>query len=212
MRLIDLVRIYLDSEYNVVLLVNWVVVLVAAIAALIALTLSLRRSGFRSSMVINEAEIGIGSQKIKLRPSHEDRQIAYKLWVEMATRKVGMPIDPANDVITEVYTSWYDFFRVARELLKTIPVEKIRRSGDTRKLVNIAVEVLNEQLRPHLTTWQARYRRWYEAQCRDTDCAALTPQEIQRRFPDHNALTTDLLATNQRLVKYRDVLNELALG
>jgi hypothetical protein len=209
----DIVRIYLDSGYNIVLLVNWVVVLAAAIiAGLIALSLGLRRKGFRSSMVIDEAEIGIGSHKIKLRPSHEDRQIAYKLWVEMATRKVGMAIDPANDVITEVYTSWYDFFRVARELLKTIPVEKVRRSGDTRKLVDIAVEVLNEQLRPHLTTWQARYRRWYEAQCRDTDCAPLTPQEIQRRFPDHDALIADLLATNQRLVKYRDVLNELALG
>jgi hypothetical protein len=31
---------------------------------------------------INEAEIGIGSNKIKVRPNYDDMQIAYKLYVE----------------------------------------------------------------------------------------------------------------------------------
>jgi hypothetical protein len=212
MRLIDLFRLYLDANYNVVLVVNWAMLAFVVVFALIAgLVLRVWHWRFASALVIDEAEIGIGNQKIKVRPSHEDRQIAYKLWVEMATRKIGMPVDAEHDVIVDVYSSWYEFFRVARELLKTVPVEKLRRSEDTRKLVNMAVEVLNDQLRPHLTRWQATYRRWYESECRKSDCVDLGPQKIQKRFPERDVLLADLLATNARLMKYRDVLHDLAL-
>src|SRR5664280_871386 len=87
-------------------------------------------------------------------------RIAFQLWVEMTTRKLGLPIDPAQDLITECYDSWYAFFKSARELIKAIPLHKDPRSPELRRLVQLSQAVLNDGLRPHLQRWQARFRRW----------------------------------------------------
>ncbi|WP_208529061.1 hypothetical protein [Pseudomonas aeruginosa] len=79
---------------------------------------------------IDEAELGIGEQKIKLRPNIVDKQIAYKVWVELSTRKIGLPIDLDNDVISEVYDSWFSFFSVTRELIKDVPVVEVSKEGN----------------------------------------------------------------------------------
>ena len=111
---------------------------------------------------IDEAEIGIGGEKVKIKPNYQDMQIAYRLWVELSTRKIGLAIDLDNDVVNEIYDSWYEFFKLTRELIKEIPVSKIRKDESTKELVRIAIEVLNEGIRPHLTKWQARFRKWYK--------------------------------------------------
>jgi len=59
------------------------------------------------SMEISEVELGIGQQKITLRPNTVDKQVAYQIWVELSTRKLGIPVDIEKDIIVEVYTSWY---------------------------------------------------------------------------------------------------------
>lgn len=155
---------------------------------------------------IDGAELGFGDHKISFKPNDTDRQIAYSIWVELSTRKIGLPIDIEDDVIAEVYDSWYAFFGVTRELVKDIPVSKVR--GDsTGKIIELSIEVLNEGLRPHLTKWQARFRHWYEGQMdKKVD---VSPQEMQKKFPDYNALCEELLAVNKRLIAYRKKMNEL---
>jgi hypothetical protein len=160
-----------------------------------------------SRFEIDSAEFGIGDQKISFRPNTTDRQIAYSLWVELSTRKVGLPIDPEHDVIEEIYNSWYTFFGVTREMIKDIPISKVR--GDsTSQIISLSVEVLNEGLRPHLTKWQARFRHWYEKQMETKSDA--DPQSVQKNFPAYDELVADLLTVNQRLIKYREKMNELA--
>ena len=56
--------------------------------------------------------------------------------------------DQENDVIAEVYNSWYEYFRVARELIKDLPIEKVECASE---LIELATNVLNNGLRPHLT-------------------------------------------------------------
>jgi hypothetical protein len=74
-----------------------------AIAALVGLAIWIfiwnKRIGFfgGGNFEINEAELGIGNQKLKIKPSYDDIQIAYKLWVELSTRKIGLPIDLEHD-------------------------------------------------------------------------------------------------------------------
>jgi hypothetical protein len=160
-----------------------------------------------SRFEIDSAEFGIGDQKISFRPNTTDRQIAYSIWVELSTRKVGLPIDPEHDVIEEIYNSWYTFFGVTREMIKDIPISKVR--GDsTSQIISLSVEVLNEGLRPHLTKWQARFRHWYEKQMETKSDA--DPQSVQKNFPAYDELVADLLTVNQRLIKYREKMNELA--
>src|SRR5205807_2700637 len=103
---------------------------------------------------------GIGT--VKIRPSYEDIQVAHQAWIELVTRKAALPFEERNDVIAEVYDSWYALFREMRNLTKTIPAERVRGSKDTQALVRLLVDALNHGLRPHLTKWQARFRRWYE--------------------------------------------------
>ena len=91
-----------------------------------------------------------GSQKLRLKPNLTDRQIAYAIWVELSTPKIGLPIDFDNDVISEIYDSWFNYFSVTRELIKGVPVNKFRNDS-TLQIINISIEVLNEGIRPHLT-------------------------------------------------------------
>jgi len=185
--------------------------LVTALLVLVALgLLAVRFFGLPSwqTFDIEQAEFGLGDQKITLRPNDTDRQIAYKIWVELSTRKIGLEIDLDHDVIVEVYDSWYSFFAVTRELIKDIPVRKFRRK-DTEKIVLLSIEVLNHGLRPHLTKWQARFRHWYEHAMEKSAEADLAPQSVQQQFPRFADIKIEIQEVNKRLIKYREKMHEL---
>src|SRR5258708_6097063 len=201
----------INSAFGITIYVSgWFIGALVVVSLLVVLFAWARSRRFLESFEIDGAELGIGEHKIKLSPNQTDREIAYKIWVELSTRKIGLPIDLEHDVIEEVYDSWYAFFGITRELIKTVPIQKLHREG-TARLVNLSIDVLNEGLRPHLTKWQARFRRWYSQQTREGgEFAHLTPQEIQRRFPDFQALSTDLRIVNDRLIAYRKKMRILA--
>lgn len=206
----DLIRLFVNKDFNIQCVVNpWLVILV-----LIGILtyLRIRRHILTENYEIDETELGIGSAKVKIRPNYEDLQVAYKLLIELSTRKIGLPIDVDHDVIVEVYNSWYEFFRITRELIKEIPASKIRKSESTRNLVKVAIEVLNIGIRPHLTKWQAKFRKWYEFASQANENAGLSPQEIQKKFPDYKALIEDMQSVNRNLIKYKDMLNEIVMG
>jgi hypothetical protein len=50
-------------------------------------------------------------------PDTETRRIAHQAWVEIKSRKVGLPFEEGLDVIVEVYNSWYQLFGVLRDLV-----------------------------------------------------------------------------------------------
>jgi len=158
-----------------------------------------------------EAEVKLGGiGKVKIRPSYEDVQVAHKAWVELATRKAGLPFDEENDVIVEIYDSWYELFKEMRNLAKQIPAEKVRASRDTRELIRILVEALNKGLRPHLTRWQAKFRRWYVAELKKYPDKS--PQEIQKEYPEYRELVNDLRNVNEQLVQYTALIKRIAYG
>lgn len=163
---------------------------------------------------IDQADIGIGDQKFTFKPNMTDKQVAYAIWVELSTRKIGLPIDFEHDVISEVYDSWFGFFTVTRDLVKGIPAQKVRRDS-TQKIIRLSIEVLNEGLRPHLTRWQARFRHWYDRELRKYDQGTgeevLDPQLIQQRFPKYDELKEDMERVNQSLIKYRNQMYRLVL-
>ncbi|MFH1553347.1 MAG: hypothetical protein ABII76_00525 [Pseudomonadota bacterium] len=200
----DYFRIALANDFGLTVHVNMVVVL-ALLLALGAL-LAIRHYFFHRLLPefeIEEAEFGLGDQKIILRANDLDRTVAYRVWVELSTRKIGLKIDPDDDVIDEIYNSWYEFFAVTRELIKDVPVAKVRQDS-TRKIIQLSIEVLNTGLRPHLTKWQARFRRWYTNQLLKDGDALEHPQDIQKRFPDYDKLIAEMLEVNKKLMAYRE--------
>lgn len=198
------------EDFSIVVQVGaWVAPAILAVVILVLIWLWFRGRIGLGSFELDSAGIGIGDTTVNFRPNRTDRQIAYAIWVELNTRKVGLPIDPEHDVISEVYNSWYEFFGVTRELIKDVPAHKLKSKG-TRAIVWASVQVLNEGLRPHLTQWQARYRRWYEAKLKDEDIR--DPQSIQGEFPKYDYLVKDLLSINAKLIEYRKSMYQLATG
>lgn len=206
----EIIKIYFDKKLALNISINlWIV----AIGLLIIIIWFLRECFYQKKLKgtheIDGIEIGLGNQKIKIRPNYNDIQIAYKIWVELSTRKIGLPIDYDNDVIDEIYYSWYEFFKITRELIKEIPVNKVRSSRSTQNLVTLATEILNKGIRPHLTQWQARFKKWYKAECLKEANNALTPQDIQKKYEFYDELKQDMNHVNVYLMKYKEFIREI---
>jgi hypothetical protein len=209
--MVDLFRLSVGENGAISVTANaWValVLIVVGVGAIFAFAW-VRDAVFRQKFEIDEVEIGVGQNKVKIRPNHEDLQIAYRLWVELKTRKLGLLFEEDHDVIADVYSSWYDFFRITRELIKSVPVTKIRGEESTQILVGISIDVLNKAIRPHLTKWQARYRHWLEVEMKKDGSNAIPPQELQKRFPEYKQLVSELRHTNAQLVAYAKILAHL---
>lgn len=206
----DIINIELENWYSLSIKLNYfaIILLFVILFGVSIIVKKILPLLHKNSMYIDEVELGIGTNsKVKIKFSREDREIAYKLWVEMSTRKIILPFDEENDVIVEVYDSWYSFFGIARGLLKDIPVEKLNSS---KQLISVTDRVLNKCLRPHLTKWQARFRKWYNLQL-DSN-SGLTPQEIQYTYPHYNELVNELKAINKNIDYYGEVLKKLAFN
>lgn len=158
---------------------------------------------------ISQAQLGIGTNNITLITNQDDRKIAYKLWIELSTRKIGLPIDLNEDVIVELYDSWYNFFSIARELLKEFPISKLDNDDNT-DLIEITTELLNNVLRTHLTTWQAKFRKWYNEELENPDNIGKTPQEIQKEYKFYKELSADIIKINNSLKYYQGILYSIA--
>ena len=166
---------------------------------------------------IDEIALGIGDQTIKIKPNYQTKQVAYKLWVELNTRKLGLPIDENNDVISEIYDSWYSFFGIARELIKDIPAQKATNQ-DTKELIILSSKILNKAVRPHLTKWQARYREWYKRYLESIETYDISPQELQKKFKCfgdeycYQTLINDMKNVNKKIISYRKILEQIVFG
>lgn len=161
---------------------------------------------FKSDIELEIKLGGIG--KVKIKPNHEVKQIAHKAWVELKTRKAGLLIDKDNDVISDVYKSWYFLFGEIRTLTRDIPASKLN-DQDTKILVDLLVDTLNDGLRPHLTRWRAKYERWYDKAVSKDDHDELTPQDIQSRYPEYEELVKDMMKINRQLVDYTAEIKKL---
>lgn len=207
----DIFRFYFDTKWKLIIEISPLLIFLFIILYLIYKSFWRKKFGL-TEYEIDEAEIGLGSNKVKVKPNFEDMQVAYQLYVELSTRKIGLPIDFEDDFLIEVYDSWFEFFKVTREHIKSIPAQKIRRSKTTKAILKIAIEVLNEGIRPHLTKWQARFRKWYEIHSSKEDFKNKNPQDLQREFPEFEKLVADMKTVNIKLMHYRVMMKNISIG
>ncbi len=196
----ELFNIY-TTKAMIVIEVN--IVIVALIMLLLYFICKVKCIGIKKSQIVLE-EINLGKEScLKFKIDKRDKEVAYKIWVELNTRKTGLIFDPENDVITEVYDSWYHSFSIIRELIKEIPYNKFKEKNN---LVEITCELLNIGMRPHLTNWQAKFRKWYENEIKDDSNKNKSPQEIQKQYPEYNELVEDLQKANKMIMEYKNLL------
>lgn len=206
----DLFKVSINlGTYGLEVYISWIIAVALLLLSIVVLII---RRFFKSgihSFEIDEAEIGVGNQRIRLRPNYSDLQVAFQFWAELSTRKIGIPIDHEHDLIIEVYSSWYEFFRSSREMLKSIPASQVKRKEATQEIVHILVKILNEEMRPHLTQWQACYRQWWDTACKNPDYSSLSPLELQKQFPQYQELMDELIQINKKLVVYKETLGKM---
>lgn len=156
---------------------------------------------YRKSKILIISDISAFSVTIKLNMKNID--IAQKIFIHLRTRKIGVPFEE-DDVLIEIYKSWFSTFGAIRDLLlevRPIPQNKI--------IVELGVKILNSGMRPHLTKWQARFRKWYEIQVNKPENENLSPQEIQRKFPEYNELISDLIQSQKEILSFLDSLEKI---
>lgn len=202
-----IIQIYFDENFNFFIQINNVIIFVFSLLCIIYFFILIKNLLKHNSIEVDEAKIGIGSQKIKLKINNLDRQIAYQIWVELNTRKIGLAFDE-NDVIIELYNSWYEFFKVTRELIKNIPASKLNNKN-TKLIIMTAIEVLNLGIRPHLTKWQAKFRRWYDLESQKSSSKKLSPQEIQMKFPEFDNLIFEIKSVNKSMINYKELMHNI---
>jgi len=209
----EVLSIQFDENWAMLFKISPLLLAFLAIGLFILLFLKKSNGKIWHRYDVVEGEIPIvGLGKVKIKPNNDTIKIAYQAWTELITRKVALPFEEENDVIVEVYNSWYSAFGILRELAKSIPAHKLRKDQNTSTLVTVMLNVLNNGLRPHLTKWQAKFRSWYDFEKKECAKERLSPQEIQRKYPEYEALIDDMKNVNDIMVKYAEWLQEIVVG
>ncbi|WP_123040156.1 hypothetical protein [Cohnella candidum] len=156
------------------------------------------------------APFGLGNIELdRATLSEKELDIAWKLYVQLSTRKASIPLDD-NDIISEVYDSWYQLFTTTREYLIEMPAKDIEENENAQKIIALALDVINKGLRPHLTEWQGKYRKWYNEAIQKEEFKGKSPQEIQKKYPHYNELIDDMKIVNTELLKYATQLKRFS--
>src|SRR5439155_16506544 len=101
------------------------------------LLLYLRR--YPSSSISIGLPFGLGSRTYDTTP--RDRIVAWKLYVQLTTRKAALPFDDKYDLVVEIYDSLFDVFQITRELLIDLAPNEFEREEGVATLL---LRVLND--------------------------------------------------------------------
>ncbi len=93
--------------------------------------------------------------------TRDTQQVAWKLFVQAATRISTRPMDRHSGLLREALTSLHGFFQTTRELLMTI--QPSPPSGDGPSVEQLGMTMLNRELSPFLSRWHVELLRWERA-------------------------------------------------
>ncbi|WP_299520121.1 hypothetical protein [Winogradskyella sp.] len=147
----------------------------------------------------------------QIQANYQNIEIAHKIYIELITRKAAILFDEKEDVISQIYDSWYKLFDITRQELKSYTGESIlNKSSD--QITSLLTDILNKGLRPHLTKYQAEYRKWYQNEVDNHENNKKSPQEVQKQYPKYKELVNSLKEVNKSLIDYSNQLKNIWLS
>ena len=170
---------------------------------------------FKKNYSVHEMSVDVSAKPkmtFRVKRNTENLYIANRIYLELVTRKAALPFDENNDVISEVYDSWYELFKIIRSEIKNVPGEYLISHNPTEELIGLSIRILNEGLRNHLTKYQSRFRKWYKTESEKEENKSLSHQQIQKKYPDYDNLLADLKSVNAILINYSEELKKLIKG
>ena len=185
-------------------------VIIVALLAYVIKYFFINKNKYEVGLEPVELVLAIGNSHItyKIRRNYENLEIAHRIFIELITRKAAIPIDEINDVIKEVYDSWYSLFQITRNEIKTFTGESLQNDNQAQQLIKMATDVLNKGLRPHLTQYQAEFRKWFEEELSKPENIGKSPQEIQTNFHKYAELIESIKQVNMLLMEYAEQLRK----
>lgn len=147
-------------------------------------------------------KLGVLSITGTWKPSAEERRAAWELYVELATRVAVVPLSPGEGLLREALSSLYSLFATTRGILRQYgPVVAQPRPDGEYSFGELAVLVLNYELRPLLAKWHPLLEQWEASRPADQ------PRTGHEDAWEHAArLRSELEETRLRLVGYADLL------
>lgn len=114
---------------------------------------------YSRSVQLTEVTVTIPQlSELRFLVSRDGRQAAWKLFVETVTRVSVQPLEDDAGLLREALTSLYGLFQTTRESLKSAQPSK--PSGDGPTVEQLAITMLNCELRPFLSRWHPRLATW----------------------------------------------------
>ncbi|PJA26333.1 MAG: hypothetical protein CO189_11290 [candidate division Zixibacteria bacterium CG_4_9_14_3_um_filter_46_8] len=159
---------------------------------------------YKKSKITLNIPFGLGN--IVYDASDQDRVLAWKMYVQLKTRKAALLFDETHDIISQVYDSLHEIFPLTRDILS----ECCPHYLETQKSISdFVLRVLNDGIRPHLTQWHPLFRTWWERALISAENLEKAPQDLQREFPQYQDLVADLKKMNNELIKYAEDLVDI---
>lgn len=209
------------TNYHILFEINILAFLMIAILlTIIWFTIRYYRNKNKTSLISEKIipiemtfNTGAGNMKYKIVKNYANIEIAHKLYIELTTRKAAIKIEEENDVIVEIYNSWYDLFKTTRNELKNFTGDLLEDNDKSKELIHLATDILNEGLRPHLTKYQAKFRKWYDEKVEEekgkNEKDRKSPQEIQKEYLNYLELIDSMKNVNKILIKYKVELEKI---
>ena len=156
-------------------------------------------------------EIGLkiplfGGIKWAFKPNDAEREAAWELYVELVTRIAVVELKGGEGMLREALGSLYSIFSTTREILRNHGprVAKPRKKRE-HSLGELAIIILNYQLRPLLAEWHPRLLEYESMRSDDT-----STKEHEDRWKHNDELRDRLDETRRILIAYSDCLAEIA--
>lgn len=106
---------------------------------------------------VKEVQIGLGptgpSISGNIEVGNKERDAAWELYVELVTRISVVKLQPDEGLLREALSSYYTLFGSTRQILRNHGPDIAQAKGGSMSFGELAVRVLNEELRPVLAKW-----------------------------------------------------------
>jgi hypothetical protein len=154
------------------------------------------------SITLESVEIQWLGLKGKWIADRAQQEASWEMYVELITRISLQPLKSDEGLLREGLSSLYSLFEETRRILKEHGPEVARPlGGGTLSLGQIAVEVLNQRLRPLLAKWHPLLQA-YETERPQN----VSPLDHENAWPHAHELRTEFEKLRHHIVDYADLL------
>lgn len=140
--------------------------------------------------------------QLEFENDETQQRAAWSLYVELSTRVAVQPLDEEDGILREALTSLYNVFSITRQVLKDAGPEVAK---GPQSLGAVAIDVLNEGLRPFLVKWHPKLKVYEEQRP-----PAVTTVDHEKAWEHAKELRMEMDKVRVQMLIYVDALSKIA--